>query len=207
MNARKSYGSHVVFSDISFVVQDGEIVGLSGPSGGGKTTLLRCIQGLESLDSGSIELNGVCGFMFQDFNLSPHMNVLDNLCYAPRLNKHEYFEKESYFLLESLGVADKRACFPGELSGGQKQRVALARSLMMKPKVLLCDEPTSGLNDDSIDDVVSILKTLKNKGITMIVSSHNLSFIYKLCDRVITLENGWLRRNSRSITFNPQEYV
>ena len=178
------------------------IIGLAGPSGGGKSTLLRCLQGLESLDSGDIKYEGTRGFMFQDFQLFPHMTVLDNLIYAPLLHtKNTTHKSRAIALLDELGIVDKYNAFPRNLSGGQKQRVALARSLMMQPDLLLCDEPTSGLDMAAIEDVISLLKSVKNKGVSMIIASHDLSFLTKLCSRVVILKDGDFIAD-----INPQEF-
>ncbi len=131
-------------------------------SGSGKSTLLRCIQDLEPLDSGTIKIEGNVGFMFQDFQLFPHFSVLKNITYALRFQPNAGDpESVATDLLTKLGLLDKAGCFPHQLSGGQKQRVALARSLAIKPSLLLCDEPTSGLDSIAIDDVINLLKPLE----------------------------------------------
>lgn len=191
--ACKNFGSVSVLNNVSLTVDVQTILGLAGPSGGGKSTLLRCIQQLEALDSGAIDYTGTSGFMFQDFQLFPHMTVLHNLIYAPSLHDtttdHEMLAQD---LLKNLGVQDKASVFPHQLSGGQKQRVALARSLMMKPGLLLCDEPTSGLDLASIDEVIHLLNTVKSLGVTMVIASHDLDFLSKIADRLIILKGGQL---------------
>ncbi len=194
-NASKTFGSHVVLDQIHLEVEKNSILGLAGPSGGGKSTLLRCIQGLESLDSGRIRLSGKSGFMFQDFQLFPHMTVLENLCYAPQMRGKSIkfskaIETRAFKLLQSLGVADKAPCLPHQLSGGQKQRVALARSLMMEPQLLLCDEPSSGLDVATIGEVVSLLLSVRDLGVSMVIASHDLDFLTALCDRIVILKGG-----------------
>lgn len=194
-NASKTFGSQVVLDRINLEVEKNTILGLAGPSGGGKSTLLRCIQGLESLDSGRIRLSEKSGFMFQDFQLFPHMTVLENLCYAPKMRGKSIkfsktIETRASKLLQSLGVVNKAQCLPHQLSGGQKQRVALARSLMMEPQLLLCDEPSSGLDVATIDDVVSLLRSVRDSGLTMIIASHDLDFLTALCDRIVVLKEG-----------------
>lgn len=187
----KAIKAQPVLQDVSFELADTSIIGLAGPSGGGKSTLLRCIQGLEAPDLGHIECDVQTGFMFQDFQLFPHMTVLKNLVYAPQLNDrrqdHTVYARE---LLTRLGVADKEAVYPHQLSGGQKQRVALARSLMMRPGLLLCDEPTSGLDIATISDVVSLLKSVNDMRIAMIIASHDLDFLTQISDKIILLKQG-----------------
>ena len=191
--ASKYFGSLPVLNNVSIKVQAHTVLGLAGPSGGGKSTLLRCIQQLETLDSGTIEVAGHSGFMFQDFQLFPHMTVMQNLVYAPRLqNKTVNHEEQAQALLQSLGISDKASAYPHQLSGGQKQRVALARSLMMKPNLLLCDEPTSGLDLATIDEVISLLNSVKSLGVTMVIASHDLDFLSKISDRLVVLKGGQL---------------
>ncbi|KTD18636.1 ATP-binding cassette domain-containing protein [Legionella jordanis] len=191
-NASKNFGIHNVFNAVSFSVFPHEIVGLAGASGSGKSTLLRCLQGFERLDHGSIHFDGRSGFMFQDFQLFPHMTVLNNLIYAPNLKDGKEHKEEAFSLLKQLGIADKAHVLPARLSGGQKQRVALARSLMMKPSLLLCDEPTSGLDLASIEDVIVLLNTVKALGVSMVIASHDLNFLSQLSDRVLIIGNGKL---------------
>ncbi|QMT60099.1 MULTISPECIES: amino acid ABC transporter ATP-binding protein [unclassified Legionella] len=191
--ASKYFGSLSVLNNVSITVQAHTVLGLAGPSGGGKSTLLRCIQQLETLDSGTIQVVGHSGFMFQDFQLFPHMTVMQNLVYAPRLqNKTVNYEEQAQTLLLSLGISDKASAYPHQLSGGQKQRVALARSLMMKPNLLLCDEPTSGLDLATIDEVISLLNSVKSLGVTMVIASHDLDFLSRVSDRLVVLKGGQL---------------
>jgi polar amino acid transport system ATP-binding protein len=191
--ACKNFGALTVLDGVNIVIDANHLIGLAGPSGSGKSTLLRCIQNLETLDSGSIEFSGTKGFMFQDFQLFPHMTVLQNLIYAPGLKNtkinHDYAAME---LLSTLGIMDKASVYPHKLSGGQKQRVALARSLMMQPSLLLCDEPTSGLDLTMIEEVIMLLNTVKQLGVTMVIASHDLDFLARICDRIIVLKNGQL---------------
>lgn len=189
--ACKYFGSLPILNNLDLQVKADSVLGLAGPSGSGKSTLLRCIQQLETLDSGVIEGSGKSGFMFQDFQLFPHMTVLQNLVYAPRLHhKNSDHEEQAHAFLKSLGISDKADVYPQQLSGGQKQRVALARSLMMKPDLLLCDEPTSGLDLATIDEVINLLNSVKSLGVTMIIASHDLDFLTKMADRLIILKGG-----------------
>jgi polar amino acid transport system ATP-binding protein len=190
-NVYKKFNNSLVLNNINMVVAKNSIVGLAGSSGSGKSTLLRCIQNLETIDSGSIECSSQTGFMFQDFQLFPHMTVLQNLIYAPTLlaNSKDH-DTQALAILANLGLADKASAYPDKLSGGQKQRVALARSLMMQPELLLCDEPTSGLDVATTLDVVSLLEDVRSIGITMIIASHDLDFLTKVADRILLLKNG-----------------
>ncbi|MDR3179483.1 MAG: ATP-binding cassette domain-containing protein [Holosporaceae bacterium] len=188
---RKQFNEIVVLDSVSFSVKKSDIVGLAGPSGGGKSTLLRCIQKLDTPDSGSIECNGRAGFMFQDFQLFPHLTVLENLTYAPSLKeKKQNCLKHARDMLKNLGIMSKANAYPRDLSGGQKQRVALARSLMIKPDILLCDEPTSGLDVATTTDVVTLLESVCEMGVTMVIASHDLDFLTKISDRIILLNGG-----------------
>ncbi|WP_298624927.1 amino acid ABC transporter ATP-binding protein [uncultured Legionella sp.] len=191
--ACKQFGETVVLHHINLHLEPNTILGLAGPSGSGKSTFLRCIQQLDSLSSGVIHVDGACGFMFQDFQLFPHMTVLKNLIYAPGLHqKNKSHHEEATSLLEALGIADKADAYPHQLSGGQKQRVALARSLMMKPALLLCDEPTSGLDPAMTEDVLCLLKKVNAMGVTMIITSHDLEFLTRITDRLLVLKDGAL---------------
>jgi len=190
VNVCKKYRSHQVLNRVTFTVDRSTIVGLAGPSGCGKSTLLRCIQQLETIDEGEVECWGKRGFMFQDFQLFPHMTVLKNLTYATRFNKGEGDERCAKQLLEDLGIPSKIDLYPHQLSGGEKQRVALARSLMMHPDLLLCDEPTSGLDVTTILDVVSLLQSVRDRKITMILASHDLDFLTHISDRILLLKEG-----------------
>ncbi|MDR0677114.1 MAG: ATP-binding cassette domain-containing protein [Holosporaceae bacterium] len=190
-NLCKKFNSEKVLDNINLTIKKTEIIGLAGASGGGKSTLLRCIQGLEIPTSGTVECDGKIGFMFQDFQLFPHMTVLQNIIYSPTLKDREKnYEEKAITMLNKLGIATKASEYPYNLSGGQKQRVALARSLMISPNVLLCDEPTSGLDVNATNDIVNLLKNVQESDITMIIASHNLEFLSKISDRIILLKNG-----------------
>ncbi|MDR2158408.1 MAG: ATP-binding cassette domain-containing protein [Holosporaceae bacterium] len=194
-NACKRYSGVNVLDNVSIQVKKSGILGLAGPSGSGKSTLLRCLQKLETLDDGSLECNGKTGFMFQDFQLFPHMTALENIVYAPNLSdrsakRRRNNEKRAREMLKNLGIESKMYEYPESLSGGQKQRVALARSLMVNPDILLCDEPTSGLDVATTMDVVSLLKSVGETGVAMIIASHDLDFLTKISDRIILLREG-----------------
>lgn len=191
VDVSKQFSQQSILQNINVNIKKGSIVGLAGPSGSGKSTLLRCIQKLETLDNGVIEYSGTSSFMFQDFQLFPHMTVFENLTYAPKLKTEiEQVEQEAWHLLELLGLKNKANTYPAKLSGGQKQRVALARCLMMKPNILLCDEPTSGLDVATILDVVQLLKSVHLLGVTMVIASHDLDFLTRIAQRIIVLKKG-----------------
>ena len=195
-NACKFSGDTILLNQITLSVPPKGIVGLAGPSGSGKSTLLQCIQGLQSLDSGAIAREGTSGFMFQDFQLFPHMSVLENLIYAPRLHDPKQDHScEALSLLTNLGIESKAQKCPRDLSGGQKQRVALARSLMMNPQILLCDEPTSGLDVATTMDIVALLRSVQERGVTMVIASQDLDFLTHIADRIVLLKKGTLVEN------------
>lgn len=206
----KSFGQRPVLDEVSLSVQRGETLVICGPSGCGKSTLLRCLNGLEPVESGSLRLDGRqldladgrqrqsaregTGLVFQNFNLFPHMRVLDNLTLAPRrvrgLSKRQARD-EALELLERVGLAERARAFPFELSGGQRQRVAIARALAMKPKLLMFDEPTSALDPEKKDEVLGVIRTLREQdAVTMIVVTHEIGFGRNVADRAILLEDG-----------------
>ncbi len=190
----KSFGQHKILDDVTFSMDKSEIIGLAGGSGSGKSTLLRLIQRLEVPDSGSIESEARTGFMFQDFQLFPHMNVWDNIVYSAKIRK----TKESYIekaedIIKLLSLSNKVDVYPHKLSGGQKQRVALARTLMMAPDILLCDEPTSGLDVATVEDVVSLIESVRDMGVSIIIASHDLDFLTKVADKIFVLRDTQLR--------------
>lgn len=202
-NLVKKFGNKTIINDFSLSIQEGQIVAIVGPSGGGKTTLLRCISGLETFDEGSILIGGQplaqnqqkkakqIGVVFQDFNLFPHLNVLENVILAPQmtqmLTKEAAIEQASG-LLSELGLAAKLQHYPFELSGGQKQRVAIARALILAPQVLCYDEPTSALDPELRDNVAETLLNLRRKGVTQIVVTHDVTFAEKIADQLITVQ-------------------
>lgn len=189
-NAYKYFGKHPILNGLDLTVTNNQIVGLAGASGEGKSTLLRCIQQLEPLDAGTITHQGQSAYMFQDFQLFPHMTVLHNLTYAPALQQKAGYQELAQRLLQKLGIAEKQNVYPHQLSGGQKQRVALARSLMTEPKLLLCDEPTSGLDLAAISEVVDLLQSIRETNIIMVIASHDLEFLSQIADRLLVLKNG-----------------
>lgn len=188
----KAFGNNTVLQDITFEIGGAKIIGLAGSSGSGKSTLLRLIQKLENPDSGTIENDVRTGFMFQDFQLFPHMTVWQNITYSPALHNKEEYIAQAKEITERLSIAHKIAVYPAQLSGGQKQRAALARSLMMNPGLLLCDEPTSGLDVATIQDVVSLLESIRGMGVCIIIASHDLDFLTQIADEIFVLKNGKL---------------
>jgi polar amino acid transport system ATP-binding protein len=191
-NLTKTFANITAVDNISLNIEKNSIIGLAGPSGCGKSTLLRCIQGLEKIYSGNIELNGKTGFMFQDFQLFPHMNVLENITFALNIQnkKKEENQKSAFKLLKKLSLENYAVAYPHQLSGGQKQRVAFARTLIMHPDIILCDEPTSGLDISSTEDIIELLKTVKEMGMTMLIASHDIDFLKKLVEYIYILKNG-----------------
>ncbi len=214
----KRFGLLEVLKGVSLDVQPGETVCIIGPSGSGKTTFIRCINHLEKIDGGRIEVNGhligyrekngklvedsevniarqrvEIGMVFQRFNLFPHMTALENVIEAPlrvrKLSK-ELAVKEGEALLDRVGLADKRDVYPGKLSGGQQQRVAIARALAMKPALMLFDEPTSALDPETIGEVLEVMKELVAVGMTMIVVTHEMGFAREAADRVVMMDEG-----------------
>lgn len=207
-NLRKKYGSKVVLKGINLNVEKGECVVIIGPSGCGKSTLLRCINGIEKVTSGKVifedkdinnpkvDINKIrekMGMVFQQFNLFPHLTVKENIVLAPiklKLMSKEDANKKALELLELIDLKDKVDMYPSQLSGGQKQRIAIARSLIMNPDVMLFDEPTSALDSEMVDEVSNLMKDLAKQGMTMIVVTHEMSFVKECATRVIFMENG-----------------
>ncbi len=206
-NLNKSFGDNKVLNNINFNIEKGEICVLLGKSGAGKTTILRCINGLEDFDSGEIIIDECVmsnknhisknrdkiGMVFQNFNLFPHMSVLENIIAAPinvlKKTKEEAI-KEAKEILKMVDLEDKINSYPYELSGGQCQRVAIARACALTPKVLCFDEPTSALDVDSINKVSSIIRDLKNKGMAIIIITHDISFANNISDKIIKISDG-----------------
>ncbi|MBU5308147.1 amino acid ABC transporter ATP-binding protein [Clostridioides mangenotii] len=207
VNLNKSFKQNKVLKDISFELEKGEVGVLLGKSGAGKTTILRCINDLEKFDSGEIiidnksiksskdmaEIRGQIGMVFQNFNLFPHMTVLENIIESPvhifKVDRSEA-EKTAKELLKLVDLEDKLDAYPFELSGGQQQRVAIARSCALMPKVLCFDEPTSALDSDTIQRVVTIIKKLKDKGMTILIITHDVAFADCVADKIISIKDG-----------------
>lgn len=206
----KSFGKLEVLKDISLDVHEGEVVVIIGPSGSGKSTFLRCLNRLETITSGTVEINGCnikdkrvninkvrenIGMVFQHFNLFPNMSVLDNVALAPsELKKTSKVKarEEGMKLLERVGLSSKADTRPQQLSGGQKQRVAIARALAMNPSVMLFDEPTSALDPEMVSEVLTVMQELAKSGMTMICVTHEMGFAREVADRVIFMADGYI---------------
>lgn len=198
-NIKKSFSGRKILDGISLKVTDGEIMCIVGQSGGGKTTLLRCISGLERIDEGEMILDGrkfdpmsskeaLIGVVFQEYNLFPHLSVLENVTLAPKIalkKDPQAVEKEVRQLLKKLALEGKENLYPYQLSGGQKQRVSIARALAMHPKILCYDEPTSALDPGLRDKVRDIILSLKNESMTQIVVTHDLNFAREIADDIL----------------------
>lgn len=212
-NIKKSFGNLDVLKSIDLDIDEKEIVVLVGPSGGGKTTLLRIINMLERCHSGYIEVNGriLCndgryidkksmmeiskdvGMVFQNFNLFPHKSVIENIIEGPMrvLKKSkEQSKSEAREILSFLGLSEKEDSYPHQLSGGQKQRVAIGRALAMEPKLMCFDEPTSALDPELTEEVANVIKMLRKKGMTMLIITHDMTFAEKVASRIISMDNG-----------------
>lgn len=208
-NLTKKFGSLTVFENLNVKVKKGEVLVIIGPSGSGKSTFLRCLNHLETPDSGEVLVEGEklniknkkhmreiiekMGMVFQNFNLFPHMTVQQNVAEAPVTVKKENREvvlKRADKLLNKVGLADKKDYYPSKLSGGQKQRVAIARALAMEPDIMLFDEPTSALDPELVGEVLNVMKELADEGMTMVVVTHEMGFAKEVADRVIFMDGG-----------------
>ncbi|MFT3694731.1 MAG: amino acid ABC transporter ATP-binding protein [Kofleriaceae bacterium] len=211
----KRWGTTEVLKSINAEVKPGETIAIVGSSGGGKSTLLRCMNYLEVFDDGQIEIAGITltpktkpdalhelrtnvGMVFQQFNLFPHLTALDNITLAPRIVRKQdraTTEKRAKELLDRVGLADRAAMFPHQLSGGQQQRVAIARALAQDPKVLLFDEPTSALDPEMRDEVMRVIKDLATTGMTMLVVTHEMQFAHDIATRVWMIDRGTIAKD------------
>ena len=205
---KKDFENTAVLKDIDIDIYKGDVVCVIGASGSGKSTFLRCLNLLEIPSGGNIFFEGVdltnekvdlnlhrqkMGMVFQQFNLFPHLTILENMTLAPTLVKKvakEDAEKKALELLERVGLADRAASYPGQLSGGQKQRVAIVRALCMEPDVMLFDEPTSALDPEMVGEVLDVMKALAKEGMTMVVVTHEMGFAREVSNRVMFLDDG-----------------
>lgn len=223
-NIDKFYDDFHVLKNIDFGVKQGEIVVICGPSGSGKSTLIRCINGLEEIDTGELIVDNLnihdnkknlktirceVGMVFQHFNLFPHLTILENITIAQKLVKNipeDEAKKVAINLLEKVKLEDKATSYPADLSGGQKQRVAIARSLAMKPKILLFDEPTSALDPETIGDVLAVMQDLAKENFTIVCVTHEMGFAKEVGDRIVFMDHGKIIEENTPEEFfnNPQ---
>ena len=207
-NLHKNFGELSVLKDVNETINDGEVVVVIGPSGSGKSTFLRCLNLLETPDSGEVWVDGEqinakgvdvnrvrakMGMVFQHFNLFPHLTVMQNITLAPvklgKMTKEQAIEKGRE-LLKTVGLLDKENSYPAQLSGGQKQRIAIARSLAMEPEIMLFDEPTSALDPEMVGEVLDVMKNLAKSGMTMVVVTHEMSFAREVGTRILFMDGG-----------------
>jgi len=208
VDVRKSFGDNLVLDGVDLTIERGSATVIAGPSGSGKSTMLRCINGLEPIDSGEVRFEGEVvdysgkalsrlraeiGMVFQQFNLFPHMTVLQNITLGPVKAKdvpREEAVRRARELLERVGIPEKADDYPADLSGGQQQRVAIARALAQDPKLMLFDEPTSALDPEMIREVLDVMRKLAEEGMTMIVVTHEMGFAREVCDRIVFIDAG-----------------
>jgi len=219
-NLVKNFGKLEVLKGISTTIRRGETVSIIGPSGGGKSTFLRCLNLLETPTSGKVYFRGTditsgkidikehrqkMGMVFQNFNVFPHLNVLDNITLTPMLEKgvpKAEAEEEAMSLLKTVGLTEKAKEFPGRLSGGQKQRLAIVRALAMHPEVMLFDEPTSALDPEMVKGVLEIIADLAHTGMTTVIVTHEMGFAREVSDRVMFISDGVIKEEgSPSVLF------
>ena len=224
VDVQKSFGANHVIRGFSASVTKGEVVCIIGPSGSGKSTILRCINGLEAYDGGAIVIEGMrvdradrsirqirmqVSMVFQRFNLFPHRTALENVTEGPiyvKTEPREEAERRGRDLLARVGLADKANAYPTSLSGGQQQRVAIARALAMAPKAILFDEPTSSLDPELVGEVLGVMRSLAEDGMTMIVVTHEMGFAREVADRVLFLDQGVIAEQgpARELLTNPR---
>lgn len=224
----KSFGRKQVLKDISFILETGEILAIIGPSGAGKTTMLRCINSLEKCDNGTIKIDGsyLCkdynnksiyasseemkfirkkvGLVFQNYNLFPHMSVIENIVEAPinvfGVSKNEAKDK-ALQLLNTMGLEDKINSYPFELSGGQKQRVAIARACALEPKLMCLDEPTSALDPELREEIAGIIEKLVDNGMSILIITHDMVFAKRIANKIIFMEDGRIVHEGKKAEF------
>jgi general L-amino acid transport system ATP-binding protein len=223
-NVNKWYGDFQALQDVSLRVKQGEVIVIFGPSGSGKSTFIRTINRLEEHQSGTIIVDGIemsndirnieairrdTGMVFQQFNLFPHLTVIDNITLAPmwvrKRKKHEA-EEHALALLDRVGIREQAYKYPGQLSGGQQQRVAIARALAMEPRIMLFDEPTSALDPEMIKEVLDVMRNLAREGMTMLCVTHEMAFAREVADRMVFMDKGQIVEigTPEQIFSNPQ---
>ena len=220
----KSFGADEVLKGIDLSIDEKEVVVIIGPSGSGKSTLLRCMNHLEEPTAGEVVVDGITlsseaninkvreevGMVFQRFNLFPHMTVLENIMLAPLKVRHTArgeAEQTARALLTCVGLAEKADAYPDNLSGGQQQRVAIARALAMHPKVMLFDEPTSALDPEMVGEVLDVMRSLAEEGMTMVIVTHEMGFAREVGDRLLFVDDGRIIESGvpRDVFEHPQE--
>ena len=221
---KKSFGTHEVLKGIDLTIKDKEVVVIIGPSGSGKSPILRCINYLEQPTAGEIIVDGISmsdaksindirkevGMVFQRFNLFPHMTVLQNIMLSPMKTRHvskKEAQDTAINLLRKVGLEDKKDAYPETLSGGQQQRVAIARALAMKPKFMLFDEPTSALDPEMVREVLDVIKDLARDGMAMAIVTHEMGFAREVADRVLFVDGGYILEEGKpdDLFFHPKE--
>ena len=224
-NLKKTFGENIILKSISLDIKPQKVVVIIGPSGAGKSTFLRCLNQLETINSGHIYIDGQditgpqidinkirqkVGMVFQDFNLFPHMTVIENIMISPIKVKHESpktAHETALKLLTKVGLTDKADAYPDDLSGGQKQRIAIARALAMKPEIMLFDEPTSALDPEMVGEVLSVMQQLAIEGMTMVVVTHEMGFAREVGDRIIFMDRGYIveENSPQELFLHPQK--
>ena len=218
-NLNYAYDHHQVLKNIHFEIEEGSIVGILGLSGSGKTTLLKILSGLIIPKEGEVTIYDVptfengkvskilsqdMGVVFQQFNLFMHMSVVDNLALPLRLRTKQsktVCRQKAIELLESLGLKDQEDKYPNQCSGGQQQRIAIARALILNPKLLLIDEPTSSLDKENTQILIDLLKNLHKQGLTIVLITHDLAFAKAMCERVVELKNGQIHLDQKAVDY------
>ena len=216
---QKFFDDFQALKDIDFEVTHGEVVVVLGPSGSGKSTLCRTINRLETIEEGTIEIDGTIlpeegaqlaklradvGMVFQQFNLFPHLTILDNVTLGPikvRKMKKSEAEERAMQLLDRVGIGNQASKYPAQLSGGQQQRVAIARALAMNPKIMLFDEPTSALDPEMVNEVLDVMASLAKEGMTMVVVTHEMGFARRAADRILFMADGQIVEDTDTETF------
>lgn len=218
----KQFGDLEVLKGINTTIKEQEVVSIIGPSGSGKSTFLRCLNLLEKPTQGTIHykdqeitdpkakletIRQDIGMVFQQFNVFPHLTILENICLAPKLIHHDDYKDKAIDLLKQVGLESKANDYPGSLSGGQKQRLAIVRALAMNPKIMLFDEPTSALDPEMVKDVLDVIKALSQSGMTIVIVTHEINFAKEISDRILFMDEGIIYEEGspNELLDNPKE--